>query len=432
MSDPLLIRILSELSARRVAVGSVVTVDVDRVFAHDGTGPVIARTLEKHGIEELAGADRMVLVYDHYYPPVTLPEAEMQQRGRAFARRYGIPIYAGEGICHQVLLERGLVAPGKVLIGADSHTSTAGALGALAIGLGATDVAAVVASGRMWLEVPETIRIRLSGRLDPEVDGHDLALTVVGKVGMQGGLGKVLEYVGPGVEHLAVSDRLKVTNFSAEMGAVTGIMGLDDRGAAWLEARGADLSSRELVELDRRGSDADLEIDLAEVKTSVAAPSSPDATRALDELEDSVRVDQVFIGTCAGGRLEDLQAAATVLRGRRIKPGLRFLVGPASTEVLTAALEDGTLGTLLAAGAILLPVGCGACMGRQGALGEGEVEVAVQNRNFVGRAGHPGSQIYLASAVTAARCALTGTLGPETVGPETVGPETMVPQEAVE
>lgn len=174
------------------------------------------------------------------------------------------------------------------------------------------------------------------------------------------------------------------------MGAVTGIMGLDDRAAAWLERRGADLSSAALVELDRQGRNPDLEIDLGDVAVAVAAPSSPDATRTLKDMERSVPIDQLFISTCAGGRLEDLQAAAAVLRQRRVKPGIRLLVGPASTEVLTAAIHDGTLDTLLAAGTVLLPVGCGACMGRLGALGEGEGEGAVQNRNFVGRAGHPG------------------------------------------
>ena len=412
MSEPLIARILSRLTGERVTEGSVVTAEVDRIFAHDGTGPVVARTLRRHGIEDLPAADRMVLVFDHYFPATTAREAELQQQARAFAQRYDIPVFAGQGICHQVILERGLVSPGKILAGADSHTCTAGGIGALAIGLGATDIAAMVASGRLWLEVPETIRIRLVGRLGPDIDGHDLALTVAGKVGTRGGLGKVLEYVGPGLEHLTVADRLKLANLSVEMGAVTGIMGLDDRAADWLAERGADLSSREWVEMDRQGRNPDLEIDLDQVKVSVAAPSSPDATVTLSEMQKPVRVDQVFIGTCAGGRLEDLQAAAAVLRRRRVKPRVRFLVGPASTEVLTAASADGTLDTLIAAGAVLLPVGCGACMGRLGALAEGEVEVAAQNRNFVGRAGHPGSQIYLASAATAARSALTGYLGP--------------------
>ncbi|WP_428262086.1 3-isopropylmalate dehydratase large subunit [Haliangium sp.] len=402
--------ILSALAGREVAPGDIVTVEVARVMAHDGTGPVLSRTLDEHGIDQLAAADRTVFIFDHYYPPSTPREAMLQATAREFAARHGIPVYAGHGIAHQVIAEKALATPGTMFVGGDSHTCTAGALGAFAMGVGATDVAAVVASGRVWMETPEALRIRLVGALAPPATAHDLALTIVGRVGMQGGLGKTLEFVGPAVGSLSISDRLKISNYAVEMGAIAGIFGVDDTTRAWIDARGGSLAYADRVVHDDRGEGAQIEIDLSAVTPTVALPSRPDQVAALEALDQTVPVQQVFLGSCAGGRIDDLRAAAAILRGKRVADGVRLLVGPASAEVAAEAMQTGILGDLLAAGATILPPGCGACLGWIGTLGEGEVEVSTQNRNFVGRAGAASSRIYLASPETAARVALSGVL----------------------
>ncbi|WP_441293052.1 aconitase/3-isopropylmalate dehydratase large subunit family protein [Sorangium sp. KYC3313] len=402
-------RILGSLLGRAVAPGELVTVDVARVMAHDGSGPVAARALAKHGIEQLRGADRTVFVFDHYYPPVNQREAALQAEARSFASRYGIPVIAGEGISHQVLPERGLIAPGTVFVGGDSHSCAAGTFGAFATGLGATDIAAVMATGRVWLEVPETLRIRLSGSLPKGTTGHDLVLHVVGRVQIRGALGKAIDFVGPAIEGLSIADRMKLSNHAVEMGAVAGIIGVDARCRAWLEERKANLAHADRVPHDPVGLDADLEIDLAQLEPVIAVPSQPDNIRPASAVEDSV-VHQVFIGSCAGGRIEDLRAAAEVLRGHRVAQNVRLLVGPASAEVMMEATRDGTLADLIAAGATVLPPGCGACLGRLGTLGPDEVAVATQNRNFIGRAGSPSSKLYLASPAMAAQIARAGRL----------------------
>ena len=403
-------RIIGAIAGRRVQPGEIATVDVDRIMAHDGSGPVIARTLRAHGIERLEGADRAIFVFDHYYPPAGVREAELQGLAREFAGRHGIPVLAGAGIAHQVLLERGLVTPGTVLVGADSHTCMMGAVGAFAMGLGATDVAAVLATGQVWLEVPRTLKSCLSGALQPDVASQDLVLHLLAAVGCDGALGMAIEYCGPALGALGMSDRMKLTNHAVEMGAVAGIIGVDDRCATWLRERGAGLAAVARAPLDEVGDDADITIELAEVEAVAALPSRPDRATRLAEIP-AVDVDQVFIGSCAGGRLDDLRAAADVLRGRAVAERVRLVIGPASSEVYRDAMADGTLASLSQSGAVILPPGCGACMGRLATLSDGEVSVSTQNRNFTGRAGAAGSRLYLASARTAARAALSGRVG---------------------
>jgi 3-isopropylmalate/(R)-2-methylmalate dehydratase large subunit len=384
-------------------------------MAHDGTAPVIAAELERHGITELRASDRAVFVFDHYYPPANEREATLHQVARRFAAQHRIPVLAGLGIAHQVLPERGMVWPGTIVVGADSHTCSLGAFGALPIGLGATDVAAALATGRTWLEVPELLRIRLAGELREGVDAHDLALHVVGAVGTSGALGRGIEFVGPGIPGLELQARFKLANHAVEMGAVTVLFGVDERSRAWLAERGARLDGADLVPVDLLGRDADVEIELARVERSVALPHSPDNVRELAGLAggEGILVDQVFVGSCAGGRIEDLRALVAALGGRHVADGVRLLVGPASAEVLAAAIGEGLHARLSEAGATFLPPGCGACLGRFGALAPGEVGVATQNRNFVGRAGAASSSLYLASPRTAAGVALTGRLRAE-------------------
>ncbi|MFD7730121.1 aconitase/3-isopropylmalate dehydratase large subunit family protein [Kitasatospora phosalacinea] len=401
-------QILSAAVGHPVKAGDVVVAEVDRIMAHDGSTPVVARTLAKHGLHELAAADRAVVVFDHYYPATTQAEADLQAVAREFADRYGIPVYAGRGISHQLLPELGLVSPGKVLVGGDSHTCTEGAFGSFATGLGATDVAAVLATGRLWLEVPEVLTIRLEGRVRTGVSFHDAVLHVIGLVGVQGALGRAIEFVGPGIADLSIADRMKLCNHAVEMGAVAGLIGVDGTSERWLAARGADLGAVGLALHDPVGAAADLNVDLGAVDEMLALPSKPDNVLPLAQARVPSRVDQVFIGSCAGGRLEDLQQAAGELEGTTVAPGMRLLIAPASAEVQEQAMADGTLGSLLKAGAVLLPPGCGACLGRVGTLRDGDVAVTTQNRNFVGRAGSSQSELYLASPAAAARVARDG------------------------
>jgi 3-isopropylmalate dehydratase large subunit len=402
-------RILAAAAGHPVTTGDIVVVDVNRIMAHDGSAPVVARTLAKHGITDLTATDRTVIVFDHYYPPSTETEAELQAVARQFAADYGIPVHAGRGIAHQLLPELGLISPGKVVVGGDSHTCTGGAFGAFATGLGATDVAAVIATGRLWIEVPEVVTVRLEGNVPDGVGFQDAVLDIVGRIGVRGALGRALEFVGPGISGMSVSDRMKLCNHAVEMGAVAGIMGIDEPAERWLATRGADLSSVELARHDPEGRAADLNVDLSSVERMVALPAKPDNVRPLAQTEVP-HVDQVFIGSCAGGRLEDLQQAATVLNDVQVAQDVRLLIAPASAEVQEQAMADGTLTTLLKAGATLLPPGCGACLGRIGALRGGDVAVTTQNRNFAGRAGNVRSELYLASPTTAAQAARDGKL----------------------
>ena len=270
----------------------------------------------------------------------------------------------------------------------------------------------MLATGQVWLEVPRTLKIRLHGELPIGAASQDLVLQISATVGCDGALGMAIEFCGPAVSALTMSDRLKLADHAVEMGAVAGLVGVDDRCAAWLRERGASLKHADRAPLDHEGHDADVDIDLADVQPLAALPSRPDRGVPLAQLAP-VDIDQVFIGSCAGGRLDDLRAAAEVLRGRRVATRVRLLVGPASAEVYRDALADGTLATLSEAGAVVLPPGCGACMGRLGTLGDGEISVTTQNRNFTGRAGAPSSELYLASARTAALAALSGRLGPQ-------------------
>ncbi|MET7768833.1 aconitase/3-isopropylmalate dehydratase large subunit family protein [Nocardia sp. NPDC005366] len=400
--------ILAALTGRPVVEGEVVTVDVSRVMAHDGSGPVVAQALNRHGITELAAADRTVFVFDHHYPPITEREADLQAQARRFAESNGIPVYAGAGIAHQLLPELGLIAPGTVMVGGDSHTCTGGAFGALAIGFGATDVAAVLATGRLWLEVPGVLRVGLTGSLGNGTTAQDLALAITTEVGMGGAIGMVVEFVGPAIAELSVADRMKLSNHAVEMGAVTGVFPVDATVLAWLAERGADLTHADRA-VD--GDDPwDLTVDLGDVVPTLARPSRPDRTVAASDLEP-IEVNQVFIGSCAGGRLEDLHEAVQVLGGQKVHPDVRLLVGPASAEVYQRAVEDGSIARLTAAGATVLPPGCGACLGRLGTLAAGEVAVSTQNRNFVGRCGSAESEVYLGSPTTAANAALSGRVG---------------------
>lgn len=401
-------RILSHAAGRAVAAGDVVTLAPDRVLVHDSIAPSVIRLLrEELGTTRLAHPERVAVVIDHVAPAANVATATNQKALREWVREQGIRRFfeVGRGICHQVLVEEGLAAPGEVVLGTDSHSTAYGAVAAFGSGLGSTDVAVLLASGRTWLRVPETIRIAVRGRFPAGLGPKDLALEVVRRLGADGATYAALEYAG--LEHLGIAGRLTLATMAVEAGAKAGLVapaGLAREGLSvpgWL----ADPGDAAHASYART-----LEVDLAELVPSVARPGRVDDVVPLAALAPTP-VDVVYVGTCTNGRLEDLRAVARVLGGRRVASGVRLIVVPASSRVLAEAVADGTVSALLAAGAVLGPPGCGACIGRHmGALAPGETCVFTGNRNFAGRMGSPEARIFLASPEVAAASAALGRL----------------------
>ena len=382
------------------APGELVTVAPDRVMVHDSIGPAVIRMLrEDLGVERLPDPDRVSVVIDHVAPAANPATAENQQLLRRWVADQGIASFfdAGRGICHQLLVQEGLTRPGTVVVGTDSHSTTYGAVGAFGTGMGATDVAVCLAAGRTWLRTPEAIRVDVRGELEDELGPKDLALEIVRRLGAAGATYQALEIFG--LEHWSVAGRMTVASMAVEVGAKAGIV--FPRGAerpAWLVEPGPGEHQRTL------------EIDLAELGHRVARPGRVDDLVPVHEV-GAPEVDVVYVGTCTNGRVEDLHTLARVLDGRPVAAGTRLMVVPASAAVLEAAVADGTVGELLAAGAVLGPPGCGACIGRHmGVLAPGETAVFTGNRNFRGRMGSPDARILLASPAVAAETAATGRL----------------------
>lgn len=386
--------------------GATVVRDVDLVYSHDATTPLAMSAFKGLFTDRLARPERTAVVFDHAYPPPTVDFANLQRRIAQFVEAQGVRhFYRGEGVCHQVLLEKGFAAPGRIIVGADSHTTTLGAAGAFATGLGATDVAVVWATGQSWFQVPETLRIQLTGALRPGVGVKDVILTLLGKLGSDGGASLALEFGGPGLEGLPYPQRITLANMAAELEAATGLLEVDRTARAWLEPRvGAP------VEEFRAGRDAAyvarVDLDLDSIEPSVARPPRVDDVVGVGAVEGTP-VDTVFLGTCTNGRLEDLAEAAGLLRGKRVKVPL--LVVPASQQVMDMAARTGVLHTLIEAGATVGTAGCGPCLGRQlGVLADEEVCFSTGSRNYTGRMGSPNARIFLGSPLTAAATALTG------------------------
>jgi len=403
-------QILSRAAGRPVRAGELVTLRPDRVMLHDSIGPSVIRILaEDLGVERLPEPDRVAVVIDHVAPAASVQTAIKQRELRRWVESQGIERFfeSGRGICHQVLIEEHLVGPGDVVVGTDSHSTTYGAVGAFGTGMGSTDVAVCLASGRTWMRVPEAIRIDVRGRFAGGTGPKDLALEIVRRLSARGGTYAALEVFGLD-EHL-LGSRMTVASMAIEAGAKAGLVwpgGLEDAGFAapgWLRepAREAGYARR-------------IEIDLADLRHSVARPGRVDDVVPIDELTaelGEVPVDVVYVGTCTNGRLDDLRTVARALAGRRVARGVRLMVVPASSQVLAEAVADGTVSTLLAAGATLGPPGCGACIGRHlGVLAPGETCVFTGNRNFSGRMGSPDARIFLASPEVAAASALAGRL----------------------
>jgi len=406
MAKTLAEKILSEKTGRDLSAGDTAVTAVDVVLAHEGTGPLAVDQFEALGKTQLATTG--LLFSDHAAPAPRKELADVQRRLRAFAEEAGGEFHSpGAGICHQLVAEE-WAAPGMVVIGADSHTCSAGALGAFATGMGSTDVGVALAFGETWLRVPETIRVEFTGRLPNGVYAKDLILETIGRLGADGAIYKALEFGGAVVRGLALEGRLTLANMAVEAGAKTGLCAADPVTRAYLEGQGRGAEYAPLAPDRGARYEQVLEIDVSSLSPRVALPHFVDNVYPIEQV-DQVAIDQVFLGTCTNGRLSDLQTAADILRGREIAPGLRLLIGPASRTVYKQALEEGLIDIFLDAGGVMLPPGCGPCVGvHQGVLADGERCLSTMNRNFQGRMGNPEAEIFLASPATAAATALSG------------------------
>lgn len=402
-----------------VESGELVMVNLDRVLGNDITSPVAIKEFKRLGAEAVYDKEKVTMVMDHFAPNKDIKAAEQCKMCRDFCEEKEIVNFfdVGEmGIEHALLPEKGLVVAGDVVIGADSHTCTYGALGAFSTGVGSTDMACGMAIGKAWFKVPAAIRFNLKGKLGPNVSGKDVILHIIGKIGVDGALYKSMEFTGEGVSALSMSDRLCIANMAIEAGAKNGIFEVDDQTLAYIKEH----SDKKPV-VYKADADAEyeqtFEIDLAEIKPTVSFPHLPENAKTFDEIGD-VAIDQVVIGSCTNGRLEDMEIAANILKGRKVAKNVRAIIIPATQKVYLEALEKGYLKIFVESGAVVSTPTCGPCLGgHMGILAKGERAVATTNRNFVGRMGHPESEVYLASPAVAAASAVTGKLtDPNTLG----------------
>lgn len=404
-------KILAKASGEReVAPGQVVNAKVDVAMFHDLTGPRVIESFEEIGVESVWDPSKIVVVFDHDVPPSTIKAAELQKKVRRFAREQGIKSFydiGRGGVCHVVMLEKGHVKPGELIVGADSHTVTYGALGAFATGIGATDMAAVLATGSIWLRVPEALKFDVRGELREFVSAKDLILHIIGVIGCDGATYKAMVFSGKAVENMGIDGRATMCNMSIEAGAKAGIVEPDEKTIEYVRGRAG--SNFTPIKSDENAVfHKTFEIDASSLEPQVAIPPSVDNVKPVSEIGD-VEIDQAFIGTCTNGRFDDLRAAAEVLKGKRVRDGVRFVIIPGSQEVYQKALREGLIDVFVAAGAIVGAPGCGPCIGiSRGVLADGEVCVSAANRNFIGRMGSPKAKIYLASPATVAASAITG------------------------
>ena len=401
-------KILSEHAGKEVKAGEIVVVKVDLAYAQDGTGPLAARKVLELGFPEIYNPRRTIFFFDHAAPSPKFELSNDHSFLRDFARKTGARISdVGSGISHQVVAEKD-VRPGDVVVGADSHTCTGGALCAFATGVGSTDAAVAMALGKVWFRVPETIRVVVEGKLPAGVFGKDVILHLIGKMGAAGATYKALEFAGDGMEGLDMAGRLTIGNMAVEAGAKVGLFAADETTRGWLERMKRPEDFRKMSPDPDAVYETTVRIMAKDLKPVIACPHQVDNTKTIDEIGE-VRVDQVFVGTSCNGRLEDLQIAARILKGKTVHPGTRMIVTPGSALVYREALRDGTFESLVDAGALITPAGCGACVGlHDGVLGDGEVCLATQPRNFKGRMGSPKSFIYLGSPAVAAATAIEG------------------------
>ncbi len=400
----------------RVSPGDLIMARVDAALANDITAPIAIDRFRKSGAQKVFDKDRVLLVPDHFVPNKDIQSAMQVKLLREFALEQDLTYFfdGGEsGVEHALLPEKGLVLPGEIVVGADSHTCTYGGLGAFATGMGSTDIAAAMITGEVWLKVPETIRFVYRGALNPWVEGKDLILYTIGDIGVDGALYRAMEFTGPAIDTLPMAGRLTMANMAIEAGAKNGIIAPDGITEAYV-------ADRAVRDYRFHGADPDAryaeirEYDVSRIEPQVAFPHLPENTRPISEVGD-VPIDQVVIGSCTNGRIEDMRSAAAILKGKKTARGTRLIVIPATPSVYRSALDEGLFTIFLNAGAIISPPTCGPCLGgHMGILAKGERAVATTNRNFVGRMGHPESEVYLANPAVAAASAVLGRIaGPD-------------------
>ena len=408
MGETVIEKIIRNNVGHAVKPGDIVTVNVDRVMIHDIFIPFVAEKFEEMGFKKLWDPDKVVLIYDHLVPASQLDDTRHFHVGDAFAEKYGMKnVHRSDGICHQLMTEAGYVKPGNIVFGTDSHTTTYGCVGAFSSGIGYTEMASILGTGTMWIKVPETIKVVIDGELPENVMSKDVILRLIGDLGADGATYRALEFTGSAVKNMSVASRMTIANMAIEAGAKCALFTPDEKTAEYCE-----------IELNDFQKSLVGDGDAAYLKTMtyrgedfvpvMACPSQVDKIRDVSTLEGT-EIDQVFIGSCTNGRLEDLAAAAEVLKGKKIADYVKLIVTPASRKIYRQAIELGILDTLAEAGAMITHPGCGLCCGRAGGiLTDGERVVATNNRNFLGRMGTSKVEIYLASPKTAAACAVAG------------------------
>jgi len=413
-------KIFSEHAERNVEAGEIVRVNIDMIIGNDITTPISIRAFEDSGAKEMARPDSFCIVMDHYIPAKDIASANQAKISREFAYKHNMKYFFDEkdmGIEHALLPEKGLVIPGDVIIGADSHTCTHGALGAFSTGMGSTDISFGMITGGNWFKVPETIKVELLGKPQQHVYGKDIILELIRRIGVDGALYKAIEFSGEGVAHLGMADRFSISNMVIEAGAKNGIFAVDDITRKYLDER-ADANGGLRAEPKIHYSDNDakyskvITIDLDKLSPVIAYPFLPSNGKSMEEaVKDNLKIDQVMIGSCTNGRIEDLRIAAKIMKGKKVAKQTRMIVTPATQKIFLQAQKEGLMEILINAGAVVSNPTCGACLGGyMGILGDGERCVATTNRNFVGRMGARSSEIYLANSAVAAASAIAGKL----------------------
>ena len=405
-------KILAKASGKDVVhPGEIVDAKVDMIMVHDLTGPLAVEAFKKIGVQKVWDSQKAVVILDHQVPAESVKAAELHKTMRQFAKDQKLRLYdvGRGGICHQVMPEKGHVVPGTVIVGADSHTCTYGAFGAFATGIGSTEAAAVFVTGKIWLKVPETVKINVTGKFPDFVTPKDLILSIIGRMSVGGAIYESAEFTGPTIKSMSIAGRMTLCNMAVEMGAKNGIIEPDEITRKFLESRVKTLPDFESLKSDIDAHYArTVEFDVSKMEPQIACPSSVDNVKSVSKV-GNVPIEQAFIGSCTNGRIEDLRLAAQVLRGKKIKDSVRALVIPASQEVYKQALNEGLIEIFNDAGAIVCGSACGPCLGGHiGLLAAGEACVSTSNRNFIGRMGSTQASVYLASPATVAASAVTG------------------------
>ena len=408
MGKTVIEKIVEHNTGRSVKPGDIVTVNVDRVMIHDIFIPFVAEKFKEMGFEKLWDPDKVVLIYDHLVPASQLDDTRHFHVGDAFAAKYGMThVHRSDGICHQLMTEAGYVKPGDVAFGTDSHTTTYGCVGAFSSGIGYTEMASILGTGTMWIRVPETIKVVINGKLPENVMSKDVILRLIGDLRADGATYQALEFSGDTIENMSVASRMTMSNMAIEAGAKCALFTPDEKTAEYCEIELTERETSLKGDADARYI-REIHYKAEDFVPVLACPSQVDNIHPVSEWEGTP-IDQVFIGSCTNGRLEDLQKAASILKGKKVAPFVKLIVTPASRKIYEQALEDGTMAILAEAGAMITHPSCGLCCGRTGGiLTDGERVVATNNRNFLGRMGTSKVEIFLASPATAAACAVAG------------------------